>query len=69
MRVVQFMETDTGRLARVAAGSILVGLGAWRGGGWWTLVAVGLVPLAAGLFNFCVAGPLFGARLRHVQGA
>jgi hypothetical protein len=69
MRMVRFMEGGTGRLARGAAGLVLVGLGAWLGatygGGWWALVAVGFVPLAAGLFNFCLAAPLFGAPLRH----
>ncbi len=70
MRLVQFMESSAGRLARGIAGLVLVGLGAWLGvavaGGWWTLAAVGLVPLAAGAFDFCLLAPLFGERLRHV---
>lgn len=74
MRLVRFMESSTGRLARGVAGLVLVGLGAWLGatygGGWWTLFAVGFVPLAAGSFNFCLAAPLFGDPLRHArQGA
>ena len=68
MRVVSVMETGAGRLARVVAGLVLIGLGAGLGGGWWALAAVGLVPLAAGLFNFCLAATLFGGRLRHVHG-
>jgi hypothetical protein len=69
MRLVRFLESSIGRLARGVAGLVLVGLGAWLGasygGGWWALFAVGFVPLAAGLFNFCLAAPLFGAPLRH----
>jgi hypothetical protein len=69
MRFVSIMQGSAGRLARVAVGLALVGIGAWLGGGWWALVAVGLVPLAAGLFNVCLAAPLFGVGLRHVDGA
>ncbi|HLI15077.1 MAG TPA: DUF2892 domain-containing protein [Acidimicrobiales bacterium] len=69
MRLIQFLEGATGRLARVVAGAVLVGLGAWLGttdgGGWWALLAVGLVPLAAGLANVCLLAPLFGAPVRH----
>jgi hypothetical protein len=70
MRFVRFMEGGLGRIARVVAGSVSVGLGAWLGGGWWALVAIGLIPLAGGLSDVCLAAPLFGAPLRHVhQGA
>ena len=71
MQFVRFMESGVGRLARVAAGLVLVGLGAWLGtsqtAGWWGLAAVGLVPLGAGAFDVCLAAPLFGAPLRHVR--
>ena len=65
MRFVRFMETSAGRSARAVAGLVLFGIGAWLGGAWWALSAVGLVPLAAGVFDFCLAAPLFGAPLRH----
>lgn len=65
MSFVRFMESGVGRSLRAVAGLVLVGVGAWLGGAWWALAAVGLVPLAAGLFDFCLAAPLFGARLRH----
>jgi hypothetical protein len=59
---VKFMASTTGRIVRIAAG---LGLIAWGllglGGSTGLIVAiVGLVPLAAGVFDFCVFAPLFG---------
>ena len=62
---VSFMASSTGRIVRVVAGVILVAWG-WLGltGMTGTIVAlVGLVPLAAGIFDICVLAPLFGAPL------
>jgi hypothetical protein len=62
---VSFMASSTGRLVRVLAGLALVAWG-WFGlsGMTGTVIAiVGLVPLVAGLFDFCVFAPLFGAPL------
>ena len=58
----RFIASSTGRVVRVAAGAILIaaGLGLVQGTGGWILAAVGLVPLAAGLFDWCVFAPLFG---------
>jgi hypothetical protein len=59
-----FMASPAGRIIRVVAGIVLIALGllvmhASVGG---IIVAViGLVPLVAGLFDFCVFAPLFGA--------
>ena len=64
MAFVRFMETTAGRVVRGAAGLIMIALSAWLGGPWWVLAAAGLVPLGAGLFNLCLAAPLFGAPLR-----
>ena len=68
----RFIASPTGRLVRVVAGLILIALGVWlvRGIGGWILAVIGLVPLAAGLFDWCVFAPLFrlpfvGSRLRH----
>jgi hypothetical protein len=66
---VTFMASTAGRLTRIVAGIALVvwgwfGLGGMTG----TIVAiVGLVPLLAGLFDFCVFAPLFGAPLSGPQ--
>jgi len=62
---VTFMASKTGRIVRVVAGIALVVWG-WFGlsGTTGIIVAVvGLVPLLAGLFDFCVFAPLFGAPL------
>ena len=61
MGLVRFMERPIGRIARAVAGLVLIGIGAGLGGLWWVLAVVGLVPLAAGLFNFCLVAPLFHA--------
>jgi hypothetical protein len=59
----KFMASPAGRIIRVVAGIILVWLGffSMHGVGGWIVGIVGLVPLVAGLFDFCVFAPLFGA--------
>ncbi len=62
---VSFMASSTGRLVRIVAGIALIAWG-WFGLGGTTglLVAViGLIPFFAGVFDFCVFAPLFGAPL------
>ncbi len=63
MRFAKLLATPLGRLARVAVGGILValGLGSVHGGGGLALAIVGLVPLAAGAFNYCTISPFIGA--------
>ena len=70
-----FLAGTGGRLARVVAGVILVlvGLFVVEGALGWVLALVGLVPLLAGVFDFCVFAPLFGLpfvgeRLRQALG-
>jgi hypothetical protein len=60
-----FMASSTGRIVRVVAGLILVVWGSFGLGGTTGMGAalIGLVPLAAGIFDFCVFAPLFGAPL------
>ncbi len=70
MTFVRFMESVSGRSLRVAVGLVLFVVGAVLGGPWWVLAAVGLVPIAAGVFNFCLLAPFLGAPLRpHSSGA
>ncbi|MFN0089153.1 MAG: YgaP-like transmembrane domain [Acidimicrobiales bacterium] len=65
MRFAQFMSTPAGRLARIVAGVAIVVLGLLIGGvAGWVVAVVGLVPIAAGAFNLCLAAPLLGAPLR-----
>jgi hypothetical protein len=58
----KFLASNAGRWTRVIAGLILIGVGIWAVQGvWgWVLIIVGLVPLAAGVFDFCDFAPLFG---------
>jgi hypothetical protein len=61
-RLFEFLAGPGGRIARIVAGLVLIVLGFWLlQGVWrWVLVIVGLAPLAAGLFDFCLFAPLFG---------
>ena len=58
----KFLASNAGRWTRVIAGLILIAVGIWvvQGVWGWVLIIVGLVPLAAGVFDFCVFAPLFG---------
>ena len=62
MEFARIMSSSFGRLLRVFAGIVLIvlGLGLVHGAGGIILAVVGLVPLVAGLFNYCVFAPLFG---------
>ncbi|GAC1320176.1 MAG: hypothetical protein NVSMB25_12110 [Thermoleophilaceae bacterium] len=65
MAFVDFMRGSAGRLLRIVAGLalIIIGLAAVGGTGGVIIAIVGLVPLAAGIFNFCLFGPVFGVDL------
>jgi len=60
--VVRFLASSAGRVVRAVAGLalIVVGIAVIGGVVGWILAIVGLVPLAAGLFDRCVFAPLFG---------
>ncbi|MGD9030166.1 MAG: DUF2892 domain-containing protein [Anaerolineae bacterium] len=60
--VFRFLAGSAGRLTRAAAGLalILIGLLLVEGTGGWILAIVGLAPLAAGIFDFCIFAPLLG---------
>jgi uncharacterized membrane protein HdeD (DUF308 family) len=62
---VKFMASTTGRIVRIVAGVVLIVLGVWVIGGTAGIIVaiVGAVPLLAGVFDFCVFAPLFGAPL------
>ncbi len=62
---IKFMAAPAGRITRIAAGLALIAWGILGigGTGGAIVTAVGAVPLAAGLFDFCVFAPLFGAPL------
>ena len=62
---VSFMASRTGRIVRIAAGLALIvwGLFGLSGATGMAVAVVGAVPFIAGLFDFCVFAPLFGAPL------
>jgi len=59
---VAFMASSTGRIVRVVAGIALIAVGllVMQDTVGIILAIVGLVPLLAGIFDFCVFAPLFG---------
>jgi hypothetical protein len=59
---ISFMASGTGRVIRIVAGIMLIawGLLGLTGTGGLVVAVIGLLPLIAGLFDFCVFAPLFG---------
>lgn len=66
MSVARFMATGIGRALRIILGVVLIAVGLLAVGGTagWIIALVGLIPIAAGAFNFCIIAPLIGAPLR-----
>lgn len=62
---VNFMASTTGRIARIVAGIALIALGLLvvKDTAGIVVAVVGVLPLAAGVFDFCVFAPLFGRPL------
>lgn len=62
MKIFQFLGSSSGRVTRALAGLAIILLafifatGTWQ----WIIALVGVVPLAAGVFDFCLFAPLFG---------
>ncbi len=65
MGFVNFMRSWAGRLLRITLGAVIVWFGLTRVGetAGTILALIGLVPIAAGVFNVCLLGPLFGVTL------
>ena len=67
MSFAKFMSSGLGRVIRIVAGMILIGLGLFFVSGTLglILIIVGAIPLIAGLLDICVIGALFlGTPLR-----
>ncbi len=61
MAYAKWMASGWVRVARIVAGLIVVATGLYLQNAWGLVVAIiGLAPLAAGVFNFCLFAPLFG---------
>ncbi len=65
MGFVHFMRSAAGRLLRIAAGSIIIWLGLTQleAPASWIVALIGIVPIAAGVFNFCLLGSFFNVDL------
>ncbi len=64
--LAQFLASMSGRVVRGLAGVGLIGLGLFLGQGLlgWIIAVIGLVPLAASLFDVCLVVALFGGPLK-----
>jgi len=62
---ILFLASNTGRIVRIMGGLALVFFGRFGLSGMTALVVmlIGVIPLLAGTFDFCVFAPLFGAPL------
>lgn len=60
--MVEFLASSAGRAARIIAGIAIILIGyLWVDEPWkYVLEAVGVVPIAAGVFDFCLLAPLMG---------
>ena len=65
MAFVAFMRSWAGRVIRIAAGALLMWYGMTQmiGTAGLLVAALGVVPMAAGVFNFCLIGPMGGLTL------
>ncbi len=65
MGFVHFMRSIAGRLLRIIAGAIIIYLALTRVDAPWSYVVavIGVVPILAGLMNFCLLGPVFSVDL------
>ena len=66
MAFAAFMATPLGRALRVVLGGVLiyVGLNVIQGTVGTVIALFGIVPIATGLLNICILGPLLGAPMR-----
>ena len=58
----QFMASGSGRMLRAVVGIVLiwVGYAVLTGVVGWVVAVIGLIPLLAGLFDFCLVSVLMG---------
>lgn len=55
------MVNTAGRILRIIVGLILISIGVFFTTATnWLLITIGIIPLAAGLFDFCLLAPLMG---------
>ncbi len=60
MKFSQFMASSMGRILRVIAGAVLIGIGiSMKSTSGYVIAVIGALPLLAGVFDVCVFAPLF----------
>lgn len=61
-----FLASANGRILRGVAGIVLIAVGLLliEPPGGYIVAVIGLIPLAAGVFDFCLLAPLFGMSLK-----
>ena len=66
MAFAEFMGSPLGRGLRIAFGAFLIylGLNVIQGVGGTVVAVLGIVPIATGILNICILGPLLGAPMR-----
>ena len=66
MAFAEFMATPLGRGLRIVFGGFLIylGLNVLQGIAGTVVAVLGIVPIATGLLNVCLLGPLLGAPFR-----
>jgi hypothetical protein len=69
MKFITFMTSNRGRMMRIAAGLVLmiVGLFVIRDTAGTILAVAALVPIAGGVFDFCLAGLVLGYPLKGAE--
>lgn len=61
MAIARFMASPAGRIARAVLGIALIVWGiSLQSALGWTIAIIGLVPLAAGVFDVCPISPILG---------
>jgi hypothetical protein len=65
MQLIKFLASGTGRWVRILAGIVLIAVGLLvvQNTGGIVLAVIGVVPLLAGVLDFCLFAPLFGLSL------
>ncbi len=69
MQFVKFMTSGTGRIARIVLGIVVIALGQLvvQGTPGTIMSVVGLIPIAGGLFDFCLVGAAMGYGFQGAQ--
>ena len=59
-KVLTFMASTPGRIARIVVGAALIGAAITLSGAWLALALLGGFMIFSGTMNYCPMGPLFG---------